>query len=95
MNMRLMIKTVHVYRNLYFYINETQEGEASFDFRYFMEFNFEQKIVILINHNNQWKKPVAKIISKSRLILILSIGQHALPTADACKLELLLGWSAM
>lgn len=51
--MRLMIKTVHVYRNLYFYINETQEAEASFDFRYFMEFNFEQKIVILINHNNQ------------------------------------------
>lgn len=80
---------------IYIFINATQETETSFDFRYFMEFNFEQKIVILINHNNQWKKPVAKIISKSRLILILSIGQHALPTADACKLELLLGWSAM
>lgn len=80
---------------IYIFINATQETEASFDFRYFMEFNFEQKIVILINHNDQWKKSVAKIISKSRLILILSIGQHALPTADACKLELLLGWSAM
>lgn len=84
-----------MFTEIYIFINATQETEASFDFRYFMEFSFEQKIVISINHNNHWKKPVAKTISKNRLILILSIGQHALPTADACKLELLLGWSSM
>lgn len=84
-----------MFTEIYIFINATQETEASFDFRYFMEFSFEQKIVISINHNNHWKKPVAKTISKNRLILILSIGQHALPTTDACKLELLLGWSSM